>query len=318
MKINNALYFNIKPAPKQTKTEPKITNKIYSTPLKKDVCTFKGIHVELPNQSSTNITKAVKNAINHKNFLGSGSDGDVYKIPDTNYCVKVLNNETEFWGWTNKVSTQDEINHVVAKSDNGATIMNFITGKSLPFYDKPDEIYSLPIISYRKFIAQLTKARNAELECDPAPSNTIYNHKNKTLTQIDFNLPDKYFDAENNPLTNAYSILQQFSTNKELEKKQNHNLFFNLTQATLEELNPQNENLIHAKDINYTDFYHKYQRSVSPNILPKQYTFLNRTMEEIINLKYIYEKSHNIDEKQILMTKIKYAQSLINQLRNSS
>lgn len=292
------------------------TNNLQFT-LDKDICTFQGNTIDLLNFNPAKITEVVKEAILKNEILGWGSEGTVYKIQNSDYCVKVPDLEYAFWNWTNKITPQDKLNHIVAKSTNGVVIMNFIPGKKLPVQNKPDELYCQPIDTYRKFLIQLTNAHNVGLECDVTPSNTIFNPINHTLTQIDFKFSSIQNNEQNQHLVNAFSLLHQLIPNSSIARKQNNQLFLNLTQATLEELRPNIKGEISAKDIDFQSFYEKYQRTMHNIVLPKQYDILNKTMKEAIILKYHCEKLTAEQNPELLTAKINFAQSLINQLRKT-
>ena len=93
-------------------------------PLGRDTVCFTSS--KLLNKDSKEITETVKQAIEEKNKIGFGTEGAVYKIPDTEYCVKLPKYESvnNFGEWGLKVDAQDKINHVVAVAQNGSTRYN--------------------------------------------------------------------------------------------------------------------------------------------------------------------------------------------------
>ena len=289
-------------------------NNSYITPTK-DTCSFKGKLVDFRQLPSSEISRIVNDTVKKNELLGRGAEGNVYKIPNTDYCVKIPHVETGFWSWTSDVTTQDKLNHIVAKSANGAVIMNYIDGKSLPMKNKPNTLYSLPVDSYRKFLVQLAEAHNAGLDCDVASSNTIFNPQTHSIVQIDFRIPEDNFEEPNQYLVKAFSLLQQWGSDS-MSCKQNQKLFLNLTQATLEELRPNKDSQILLKDVDFQSFYRKFQRTMfaSGVSLPRQYDFLNKTMNEAITLKYRCAKSFDKSDIDLLTAKVNFAQSLINQL----
>ena len=141
-------------------------------PLKYDTVTFTSKN--LLSMSSDKITKAVKGAVRKNMEIGYGSEGVVYKIPDSDYCVKVYNGEgvNNLGDWSLNVSSQDKINHVVARAENNSVIMKRIKGLPLK-PDKPDEIFDLPKQSYRDLLIQLSKAYDECMQFDNFSSNII-------------------------------------------------------------------------------------------------------------------------------------------------
>ena len=178
--------------------------------------------------SSKELTKEVKNTVVNNTEIGYGAEGVVYKIPQSDYCVKIFNGEgvNNLGEWDFNVSSQDKINHVVARAENGSLIMKQIKGEALK-WDKPDEIYDLPLKSYRDLLIQISNAGDECLQFDSVPSNLIYNKKDKTLTAIDFFEPNPDIDLEYNPLQAVFKCLHSSGRtpkDAELNKKLGINL----------------------------------------------------------------------------------------------
>ena len=117
-----------------TTLQPTTKNTRKATPLRPfgyDTVSFTSNN--LLTKSSDEITKAVQTAISDReNYIGQGSEGEVYKIPDTTYCVKLChNNTTNFGEWDKLIYPNQQVNHIVAKAENKAVIMNHIEGESL-------------------------------------------------------------------------------------------------------------------------------------------------------------------------------------------
>jgi len=264
--------------------------------------------------SSNRISKIVTAAINEKNFIGKGKEGIVYKIPDTDYCIKLMNNQgqgkTNFINWTTKIDEADEINHIVAKADNGAVIMRFIDGINMYEYlKKADSLPELPDNEYRKLLKQISDAEKIGLEFDNVAANVIYNPKNKTLTAIDFYKSEIW--------TPSYPCIQVFSA---LENKQyginsttyNKKLAGKLMNIALEEYAKKGETEFKLKDYDILSFIRNiigknYKVSSQP-----QYKFLEQSFVDITKLKQAQRRGEDVDIE--LAGKIKYAKAIIKQL----
>lgn len=195
-------------------------------PLKRDTVNFTSKN--LLSMSPDKITKAVQGAVRKNQEIGYGSEGVVYKIPNSDYCVKVYNGEgvNNLGNWNLNVSSQDKINHVVARAENNSVIMKLIKGLPLKS-DKPDEIFDLPKQSYRNFLIQLSKAYDECMQFDNFSSNIIYNKEKKSLTAIDFFEPNPDIDFEFQPLQDVFKCLKSRGNtpkDKELNKKLGINL----------------------------------------------------------------------------------------------
>ena len=259
-------------------------------------------------QNDKDLLHKIKMALLH--FVGQGSEGKVYKIPNTEFCIKIphFSSNYTFGQWFFKPSNEDKINHVVAKSESGAQIMKFIEGNPLSYKNKPEEIYNLPLESYKSFIKQIEEAADNMLKFDNAPANIIYNKQNQTLTAIDFQVPNIDYDFVSTPFASTYRGLQA-SKEQRNNQKLNKNLLGNLLKIVLEQLNSKKPEItVTEEDIRdlMTWFEH------SQNNLPKQYDFLKKSIEEIFILKK-YEKRGDFIT-QSMQGKTKYAECIIKQI----
>ena len=166
------------------------------------------------NRGSKYITDTViKTITNPSTVIGEGAEGVVYKIPDTDFCVKILNSAKlyDFGVWDLNISPKDRVNHIVAKSECGASIMKYIEGEALRVLRIPDSVYNLPKQSYKNLLKQISNAHNTGLSFDSTPSNIIYNPKDKSLTAIDF-MNAKEFMFE--PFSMVYRALKDYMSPK--------------------------------------------------------------------------------------------------------
>lgn len=261
-------------------------------------------------QSSEKISEQVINAINIKNRLGFGSQGTVYKIPDTDYCIKILKktNSINFGTWNFNISEQDKINHIVAKAKNKATIMKYIEGVPLQ-WENSDKILELPNESYIKLFTQLTEARNLGMNFDLAPSNIIYNPKTNSLTAIDFYQDDNPFSI----ITSVYKALIKKSFS-ESDKLNNRKFGGKLINIIIDELTKEKEPrfLILRNDIG--KLLETISRTQEYNI-PKQILYLENSLNKLLLIK---EHEHYCQEvlPSKILGEIKYSKCIINQILN--
>ncbi len=214
----NIYQYNIQPINTYKKTVS--TPYIGLRPLKNDTVSFTSKN--LLTSGSDNITEKVKDSVLCNRIIGFGSEGTVYDLPDTDYCVKIFDGEgvNNLGQWNLNVSSQDKINHVVAKAQNNSIIMKKIKGEALKS-EKPNEIFNLPKKSYRDLLIQITKAYDECLKFDDVPTNVIYNKKDKSLTAIDFYEPNPDVENDFHPLQALFKCLKsrgRSDKDKELNK----------------------------------------------------------------------------------------------------
>ncbi len=194
--------------------------------LNHDTVSFKS--KSLLSKPSEEITKIVQSAVKDtKNLMGQGSEGKVFDIPETIYCVKIPNNQTPKFGeWNFDMYRGEDVNHVVATSGN-VSIMKKIIGEPLKYGKEPKEIYDLPKKAYKSLLLQIQDAHKKYMVFDAVPKNIIYNKENKSLIAIDFIKEDsnKY---EYSPFYNVYDCLKSKGSgaeDKELNTKFGEKLF---------------------------------------------------------------------------------------------
>ena len=258
------------------------------------------------------ISKIVTKAIEKENFLGSGRFGEVYKIPDTDYCVKILKknwiNKTNFGKWTTEIDETDRANHILAKAENDSTIMKYIKGTSLFKYTDIENLAELPESSYRQLLKQISDAECLGLAFDNAPANVIYDAENKTLTAIDFYRPD--FEFEIYPFTQVFSALesrnvgyQSLISNKKLAGK--------IMNIALDEYATKGPSEFKFEDGDITRLVHRVGSTYKVN-LPPQYKFLKQAFFDIMELKKAQRRGEDVDNE--LAGKIKYAKCIVKQI----
>ena len=257
------------------------------------------------------ISKIVKDAIRKENFLGSGRFGEVYKIPKTDYCIKILKNNwiyTTFGKWTTEIDCADKANHILAKAENGSTIMKYIKGKSLFEYAEREFLTDLPDSTYIKLLKQISDAERLGLAFDYAPANVIYDAEKETLTAIDFYRPGFGFDLY--PFTQVFLALESKNTgyqNLIINKK----LAGRLMNIALDEYTKTGKSEFKFDDADVIRFVQRFGYNYSTS-LPPQYKFLKQKFIDIIELKKAQRRGEDVEIE--LAGIIKHAKSLVRQV----
>ena len=75
------------------------------------------------------ILAKVQNSVTPDNFLGQGTEAEVYRIKGTKYCVRIPYLAQDIYRlYTKELTPIDKVNHVVAKLGFGASIMKYFEG----------------------------------------------------------------------------------------------------------------------------------------------------------------------------------------------
>ena len=184
----------------------KLVNKCFyiENPKRKEI-SFTGRKIPLLDLPKEEVLKLVKQSINPKNGIGIGGEADVYAIPDTDYCVRLigLNGDSRHFAtrykdytaeFSKDLTPQEKVNHTVIRLGNGASIMRKIEGEPVYSFfrtqeeqlEAAKEIANFPIEAFSGLLRQIASAVKVGVGFDPHAANIIANFKNKTLTAIDF------------------------------------------------------------------------------------------------------------------------------------
>ena len=167
-------------------------------PLEADTAEL-GASVPFLQRSEQQIKLSLKNAIK-KECIGHGAEAKVYKIPDTDYVVRVHNGfKPDFNSPISfDMSTGDKFNHYVAKIGDSVEIGEYIkgenaccmTGYANKMSDKQHnlnlKIVEMPVSSYRDFMKTIFEAAKQNMAFDSAGRNVIVDIVEKKFIPIDF------------------------------------------------------------------------------------------------------------------------------------
>ena len=167
------------------------------------------------------ISTIIKSIQNEQNCLGVGSEAEVFQIEGTNYCVRLpysrIDDDTELISYFNdlnlKVNKEDQVNHVVARLSNGATIMNKINGRPvfsvsmtpMAILDSISKVSKLPQSAYCNLLNQIASAHKKDMMFDPYGTNVIFD--SQSLTAIDFYKRQSRYKEDMYPLNDIYDAL---------------------------------------------------------------------------------------------------------------
>ncbi|MCM1003074.1 MAG: hypothetical protein NC408_01895 [Candidatus Gastranaerophilales bacterium] len=141
------------------------------------------------------IFKRIRNSfMKEENMLGRGGDAEVWKIENSDYCVRVPHDSFGriFSRFSKRLNRDDRSNHVVAKLAQNATIMKFIPGFTFDGKKNEDKkialmIENMPVEAFTDLFKQIkTAEHNSDLSFDCGFKNIIINPEKQTMTAIDF------------------------------------------------------------------------------------------------------------------------------------
>lgn len=293
--------------------------------LSSDTVCFKGKKdlLDLPDKDI--FEKINKTKSDSRNFLGEGGEACVFRIPDTDYCVRFSFDDYDYISNTFRsyketldrtLSEGDKINHVVAKFGNASSIRHYIEGtpvinsieeadfsKSLLI---TEEIIKMPIKSYNQFLKQICYAYNNDMMFDAMWQNVIINPKKKTITAIDFYKNE--YNEPLSPLCHMYNSLVHPQTRLDYRKI----IANKILNAAIDEFKPTVAPCWSITDFDFTTLLSllkfKYNLQVDMAFIKS----FNKVMDTITDLKNKEIKGSNVTLK--LEANIKKARKLINQI----
>ena len=200
------------------------------------------------------------------NLIGCGGDAVVYAVKDTNYCIRLpydedYENPAGFVDYGRVLSfdltEQDKVNHVVAKMDNGVTIMKKINGKPILSVDMTDKdilknlkkVAKMPLSAYNKLLNQVCEAYKLGMVFDPYGPNVMMD--TEKFVAIDFQKMSHRYPSEFFPTLGVYdSLISVQGIYKDLEKSVARKTLL----ATLKEFEPQKKPCFEVEDLKVPKF----------------------------------------------------------------
>ena len=150
---------------------------------------FKG--KDLLELSEKEIFAEIKKSLTPENFIGQGTEAEVYRIKDTNYCVRIphITSDLYIMNYSKELSPIDKVSHTKVKLGFGATIMPYFEGVISKDYKNneyqrfklQEKVADMPVKSYTDLLHQIANAIDNEMVFDFSGVNLIINtKKNKT------------------------------------------------------------------------------------------------------------------------------------------
>ncbi|MBE7713047.1 MAG: hypothetical protein E7Z87_04825 [Cyanobacteria bacterium SIG26] len=283
--------------------------------LNADIVCFTGKEEQdLLLQDDKTILRRIKKAIKKENSLGRGGEAEVYKIPNTKYCVRVPHDAFDIVGnfVDKEITPKDTINHTVAKLDNNITIMPYIEGYTFCSSNIKNEqvakmIEEMPQAAVNNLFRQVCEAHNNKLAFDTGWKNIIVDPINKKLTAIDFVSTDVAFS--NDKILNK--VYLSLTNNPDTTKQQRKTFAGKWLTAIAENLEFHKNPIDDIEALGLKDF-HKILKSHKLLDKTEYYTTLKNILTYIESSKL--KESYGLDIEPYLNGQIKVLKSLIAQL----
>ncbi len=283
----------------------------------KDAVSFSGREKDLLDMTEEQILEKLESALKPENKLGEGGESRVYKIPQTNYVLRIRRNLNKFNGFADyknmlsfDLSVEDKINHTVAKLGEDSSIMTFLPGTNCFLYKNKKELFNLPFESYYNLYKQMCFAKENDMIFDCCAANLIYNPQDKSLTAIDFykDNPD-FILAPRSPLHLIFSAINSSVT--DIDSKLRKNLLGSLLNIALKEFEPGVKPVQDITQIHVSSLFRSFENH-NKEKMPAQYGILKRTMKDIKELKLKELRGQEVTVE--LNGKIKVAKSIVKQI----
>lgn len=263
------------------------------------------------------IYEKIEKSINDKNLLGEGKEAKVYRIEDTNYCVRLCDNEhiSRRAILNFSLSEEDKINHVVAHIGNSSSIIKYFYGidafapdiKPIKQQELKSLIKAVPIESFQKLLAQIAHAKEKDMIFDCCGANVIINPKTKDITAIDFYKNSPYEPEVVRPLSSIYSALTTVIDDADY-KRSCANKILN---AGIKEISKPSDLCLPVWEFDFSNLLYKLkQDSLIEN--NTYYTLMRNIFTDIQRLKGQELRGQDVSIQ--LNGKLKVIKSLINQL----
>ncbi len=276
-------------------------------PLKQDTVSFSGrITKDLMDYPAEKIIEICQKALKDAIKIGEGQEAIAYKIEEfPAYCIrrdkKNSGNPSDFVLNLDR-NIYDEVNHVVAKLDNGTQLMEYISGiplKIMPHRDTPDGINvknatkglvanNFPEKVFKKIITQIEDAKSKGITFDRKGENMHVDPLSQEITAFDFS--PQFHDIEYNPISYIYYALDVDNT------VHGPKVFGKLCKAYAERLLEVPVEKLNLDSLD-TNFYHRGFMDEPFNYFPDRKRLVE-TQEKLENL--IKEKQDSSNPKEYL------------------
>lgn len=265
MKIIPISFYNIN----STKATKQQTRTLFAPAY--DTVRFKSHNfLDLP---KAEVYKRIQASLNSENFIGQGTEAEVYRIKDTDFCVKIPYEALGFYTrykdedikklyFDKNINSADAVNYVKIKLFMGGTVMNYINGvkpKDYIYdmagrYKFQSDVAQMPIKSYTELIHQISNGLDNEMLFDCSAGNLIVDSSKNKLTAIDF-IPIKENPRDISVLKEIYSVITTNGAEQGTGKK----IFEKIMLAGLNEFMPKQAPCM---DVELFDFVELCQKRI--------------------------------------------------------
>ena len=305
----------------KTHFQPNSTNLKLKPQLQYDTVSFSG-NCNFLNLPCNLTLKKIKDAIsNPEYFLGKGSEARVYRIPDTEYCVRIshLDNDyvegpLKFISLDKNLNEADKINHTVAKFGKKSSILHYLEGEPLSTHkttaekviENTQKISEMPIESFQKLFKQICHAYKNNMMFDHCHQNVIFNQKDKTITAIDFYKNE--YGVILKPLSYIYDSLIPYRSLNEQRKV----IAGKIINAGINELEPRVKPCYPVTNFDFERLLLFLEYRENYSLDHKLMESLTKKIDKIVKLKIKELEGQNVKVK--LEANIKEARNLIKQI----
>ena len=317
MKIAPIKFYNI-----NTTYTSKKQIRAFPAPICDAVCFKSHNFLDLPKEE---VYKRIQASLTPENFIGQGTEAEVYKIKDTDFCVKIpyeaLSSYSKYGDkeikrlfFNKNIEPADAVNHIKIKLSFCGTVMDYFYGLIPKNYIGNKEgryklqagISEMPVRSYKELLYQISNGIDNEMLFDCTPGNLIVNLDKKKLTAIDF-IPIKETPREVRPLYEIYSVLTAYGAELETGKK----IFEKVINTGLDEFVPKKTPCMDVELFDFVDLCKKRIQETgtkNTNILMQKITQQINLIKKIKKNEYQNAPISGIIEDKIVEIKniIKY------------
>lgn len=157
------------------------------------VSTFSLPNVQKPffNLDAKEQSRVLAGALKDANIAGKGSEGIVYRIPETQLALKLPQKYKSIPDipLNKNVSEQEAVNNIRAKIGDDIFIIRYaegITNRDVIFSEFNRHVGETPVKSFKSYLQQIINAFSKGMKHDSGGSNAILNPETRGLTAIDF------------------------------------------------------------------------------------------------------------------------------------
>ena len=298
--------------------------RVLSAPIHDSVCFKSRNLMDLPKEE---VYKMIQASLTPENFIGQGTEAEVYRIKGTDLCVKIPYEvlgvyskckEEDFKKlyFEKNIEPADKVNHIKINLSLGGTVMDYIPGVKPKDYinDKnkryklQSDISEMPIQSYKELLHQISNGIDNEMLFDCSSGNLLVDVNKNKLTAIDF-LPIKENPRDIKPLSEIYSVITAYGAEQKTGKK----IFENVINTGLEEFKPKQAPCM---DVELFDFIDLCEKRIQDSRVENTDRLMQKITQQVNVLKKLKTTEHmNAIFSTFIEEKISEVRKLVKYIR---